>query len=281
MKKKLSVVLLATTMLPMPIMAEEQASQSTDPSVIAADDHIVITMNTAAQRRRRRRRPPRRGGDYKVIEVKNGGTLTGTVILKGDKPADETIQIVKDHEVCNHRKTNRPRIKTDEKNRVAEAILFLADIKEGKTIPKPDTKPVIDQKNCTFVPHVQVLMEDQPFDIVNSDPVAHNAKCDQNMLTLFNPLQPMQGMKSEFTIKRPGLAAITCSVHNWMKAYAYVLWHPYHAVTGDDGSFTITDVPPGEYTLVTWQEHLGESETTVTVEPGKTTTINIELEQDN
>jgi Carboxypeptidase regulatory-like domain len=249
---------------------------TTGNAIVEATGDTTPAMNAP---RRRRNRPKRRGGAYKEIEVANGGTIQGVVIYNGEVPDPQPIQIVKDHETCGNRATTRERIKLDVGKHVAEAVVFLGDIKAGKPIPTEADKPVINQHHCTFEPHVQVVIKRHPFEVVNSDPVAHNAKCDQNMMTLFNPLQPKQGMRSEFSIKRPGLANVSCSVHNWMRAYIYVLWHPYYAITSQDGAFTLTDVPPGQYELVVWQEHLGERTMSVSVEPNKTTTIEFELKQ--
>jgi hypothetical protein len=41
--------------------------------------------------------------------------------------------------------------------------------------------------------------------------------------------------------------------------------HPFFAVTGDDGSFTIKGLPPGTYTIETWHEKFGTLELQVTV----------------
>jgi hypothetical protein len=246
----------------------------------AADQHVVrdsdttVAVNTQS---RRRRRPKRRGGKYQAVSVENSGTIEGRVIYRGSVPEPQPIQIVKDHETCGLRDTVRPRVKVSENGAVEDVVVFLGDIKAGKPIPKPADTPIISQAHCTFVPHVQVLVKGQPFVIVNNDPVAHNAQCVQHMVTVFNTLQPRRGLRSEFTLKRPGLATISCAVHNWMRAYAYVLWHPYYAVTGSDGSFKLTDVPPGEYELVAWQEHLGERAIKVIVEGGKTTEVEFEL----
>ncbi len=35
-----------------------------------------------------------------------------------------------------------------------------------------------------------------------------------------------------------------------MLGWIYVVDNPYYALTGTDGKFSITDVPPGEYSLV-------------------------------
>jgi hypothetical protein len=56
-----------------------------------------------------------------------------------------------------------------------------------------------------------------------------------------------------------------------------VLPNPYYAKTGNDGNFTITNIPPGEYTLKTWHEKNRPYQQKVTVEAGKTAEINIKL----
>ena len=44
---------------------------------------------------------------------------------------------------------------------------------------------------------------------------------------------------------------VKCNVHPWMRAYIGVVGHPFFAVTGDDGTFTIKGLPPGTYTIET------------------------------
>jgi hypothetical protein len=50
-----------------------------------------------------------------------------------------------------------------------------------------------------------------------------------------------------------------------MNSYAGVVSHPFFAVTGADGSFTIDGVPPGSYVVEVWHEQLGTKEMNVTV----------------
>ena len=53
---------------------------------------------------------------------------------------------------------------------------------------------------------------------------------------------------------------VKCNIHPWMKAYVGVVSHPYFAVTGDDGSFELKDLPPGDYTIQVWHEKYGTQE---------------------
>jgi hypothetical protein len=61
------------------------------------------------------------------------------------------------------------------------------------------------------------------------------------------------------------MVAIKCDVHPWMNGYAGVLPHPFFAVSGADGSYTIKGLPPGDYTVEAWHEKLGTQTSKVTV----------------
>ena len=76
-------------------------------------------------------------------------------------------------------------------------------------------------------------------------------------LTVFNVALPNKGQRIERPLKKAGLVRVECDAHGWMLAWIYVAENPYYAVTSKDGRFTITDVPPGSYTLVAWQEYTG------------------------
>jgi hypothetical protein len=68
------------------------------------------------------------------------------------------------------------------------------------------------------------------------------------------------------------MVPVHCNVHNWMQAYIGVVSNPYYAVTGEDGSFAIKGVPPGDYTLSVWTATFGVQERQVSVHAGQTAT---------
>ncbi len=69
------------------------------------------------------------------------------------------------------------------------------------------------------------------------------------------------------------LFPVTCSVHPWMRSYIGVSPHPFFAVTGDDGSFTLKGVPPGTYTIEAVHEKYGRKEGRLTLAPNGNATL--------
>jgi hypothetical protein len=65
---------------------------------------------------------------------------------------------------------------------------------------------------------------------------------------------------------------LECNVHGWMNAFIGVLPHPFFSVTGADGSFKISGLPPGTYTIEAWHEKYGVQTATVTVAGSETKT---------
>lgn len=257
---------------PLAVRADQAA-----PPVEASDSSQVAIAETNFEYQSTSSRRSRRPTSYKVVEVKVGGTITGTVTYKGRMPAPRKIQIVKDHESCGKHPTEVPLMTADSAGHVAQAVAYLADIKEGKDFPEPEAKPRIDQNTCEFHPHIQVVRAKEEVEILNSDPVAHNINASQRIYTLFNILQPQQGMKAVQKFTKPGVVNLKCNVHDWMQGYVHVALHPYYQLTGADGAFRLENVPPGKYELAVWQEYLGEQTFPVEVKAGETSDVQIVL----
>jgi len=66
---------------------------------------------------------------------------------------------------------------------------------------------------------------------------------------------------------------VRCNIHPWMEAYIGVVSNPYYAVTSDDASFLIKNVPPGTYTLSVWTATFGTQERSVTVRAGESASV--------
>jgi len=134
-------------------------------------------------------------------------------------------------------------------------------VKEGAgSYPAPASPVLLDQKGCMYYPHVFGIQVGQALQIQNSDSTLHNVHSMATVNDGFNVGQPTQGMKSEKKFTKPEvMVKFKCDVHSWMHCFVGVLTHPFYNVTGADGSFKISGLPAGSYTLVAWQEKYGES----------------------
>ncbi len=135
----------------------------------------------------------------------------------------------------------------------------------------PAEPVIIDQVGCTYVPHVLGAMKKQTIQIRNSDATLHNIHAQPKTNKEFNLAMPEKDSKRDVEFKKEEDAIhIKCDVHPWMSAYCFSMGHPFYAVTGADGSFSINlgELPDGEYGIKLWQETLGSQEGKVTVKDG-------------
>ncbi len=147
-------------------------------------------------------------------------------------------------------------------------FVYLKTAPAGQTYTPPRTPAVLDQVGCAYHPRILGMMAKQPLLIRNSDDTLHNVHALPTKSKEFNIGQPNRGMESTRTFSTPEvMVKFKCDVHPWMAAYVGVLDHPFFAVTGDDGTFALPELPPGTYTVVAWHESLGTREQTVTA-PG-------------
>ncbi len=212
---------------------------------------------------------------YQEGEVSNGGTITGKVIYNG-AVKKRTVLPTKDKNVCG-KSRKVPLVLVGDGGAVQDAVVYLKGVTQGKPWPEMTKKrPVLDQKDCIFKPHVQVARRGK-IDILNSDPVLHNTHGYYGKRTAFNVGMPEKGVKVTKVLKRPGTVKVDCDAHGWMLAWVQVVDNPYFFQTGADGTFSIDDVPPGDYNLVVWQESLGETEYPVAVTANKATELTADL----
>ena len=215
---------------------------------------------------------------YSEVDVTDGATITGKVSFDGVVPADavENIKITKNNDVCGD--GEREVVWVDVKDGALRgAFVFIDKIKEGKKWQAPESGSyLIDQKGCRFRPWAQVI-KPGPITIRNSDTaVLHNINARELIgvekgrivkKTLFNFGQPDPGdINDKIKPRRSPYIGINCEAHNFMFGFILAPTHPYAAVVGEDGSFSIDNLPPGKYTLKAWHPRFGIKKSKITVE---------------
>jgi hypothetical protein len=211
---------------------------------------------------------------YEEAPVDDGGTIKGKVVYNGPVPT-RTILPTKDQEVCGEMR-EEPEVIVGSDGAVRDSVVYLDGVEQGKAWPAEAKEPVLDNKDCRFQPNVQAMASGK-LGVHNSDPMLHNTHGFYGRRTAFNIALPNQGQTIDVDLPRSGQVRIECDAHGWMLGWVYVVDNPYYAVTGENGTFEIAEVPPGEYTLVANQAYTGPVEVEVTVEAGKTVEVPVEL----
>jgi plastocyanin len=166
---------------------------------------------------------------------------------------------------------------TDASGDLQNVIVFISDGLGSQTFQPPSQPVVLDQKGCLYQPRVLAIQANQPMEVVNEDPTSHNIHPTPANNREWNKSEP-PGAKAEATFAREEIAIpVKCNIHPWMRGYVAVFKHPFFAVTGKDGSFDLSNLPPGTYTIKAWHEKLGTSTQTITIGANETKAIDFVL----
>ena len=121
----------------------------------------------------------------------------------------------------------------------------------------PVTQTIV-QKNKRFTPHITLVPTGSAVDFPNYDPIFHNAFSNVAGQPFDTGLYPPGGTR-RVRFQRSGVVRVFCNIHSTMSAVIVVVNSPYRALTDRAGSFRITGVPPGDYTLHVWHERADDS----------------------
>ncbi len=215
---------------------------------------------------------------YTVVEVQDGGSITGSVRFSGAVPAPRMVRVTDDFDACGAT-VEVSELEVGSGGGLANAVVSLVDVTSGAAVSTSLSPPVLNQRGCRFEPHVILAEVGQTVEILNSDPVTHNVHTVAFDNRTFNRTQPPSLEKIEASFEATEKVMAKCDIHGWMTAWIVVVDHPYHDITSEDGTFTIDNVPPGTYTLEIWHEALGSTRETVTVSGGETTDVRVALAQ--
>jgi len=195
--------------------------------------------------------------------------VTGKANFKGKAPKAESVRMDADP-VCKKAHATPVQkfdIVVNGNGTLDNVFVFVKEGVKKEAIPAAKPGPLtFDQNGCMYTPHVFGMQVNQPLKIINSDPTLHNIHAMPKTNAAFNLGMATKGQTIEKTFTKPEtMVRIKCDVHGWMNAYVGVLDHPWFATTDNTGSFTITDLPPGDYTLEAWHEKLGTQTAKITV----------------
>jgi len=199
------------------------------------------------------------------------GTVQGTVIFEGEAP--DNAQLVRDSDpYC----AKTPRLADDvvvTKGKLKDVVVRVKNAPASSVRPKGPV--LLDQKECMYAPRVVTVAPGQRLAVRNSDGTFHNVNGSIRGKLLWN--KPQAAKDPDLTLDQTARAGdvidVVCNVHPWMHAYAVVVDHPFVAITGTDGKFTISGLPPGKYTLEAWHPTLGTRTLDIRIGTGAKATV--------
>jgi plastocyanin len=204
--------------------------------------------------------------------IAGNGIIRGEVKFIGIAPEMKPITTT---EACC--KTDPPlaeeNIVVNSNNTLRNVFVYLQDAPPSDGAAQPAV--LLDQVHCKYIPHAIALQVGQTLRIRSSDPTMHNVHLMSEKNPAKNLAMVQAGQENPLKFDYAEIIHAKCDVHPWMSAWVGVFDNPYFAITADDGSFEIKNIPPGTYKLIAWHEMYGRQEKTVTVADDKPADMNI------
>jgi hypothetical protein len=205
-------------------------------------------------------------GPTKYAKDGKEGIVRGTVNFNGTAPTPIRIDMSEDGACVRKNPTATAENVVVHNGRLANVLVYVRDgtIANGKKISDyyfdaPGTPAILDRNGCHYQPRVLGLRVNQILSIKNTDPTTHNFHPTPKVNLEWNWTQRNNSPDIVKTFTRAEVVIpVKCNVHHWMRAWIGVFNHPFFGVSGEDGSFQIEGLPPGEYTIVAWHEGFGE-----------------------
>ncbi len=187
------------------------------------------------------------------IRVAEAGTIKGSVKFSGTAPQMQMLKRSADP-FCGKTPMKDETVVVNPNGTLKNVAVRVKGPVAGGAASSPTV--LIDQSNCMYRPRIVALGPGQKLQVRNSDPVLHNVHCYKETQTCFNRAQ-MKGSKDIEQELGAGIYKLKCDIHPWMTSYVIANENPFVAVTGDNGEFTLANLPAGTYTVEAWHEKYG------------------------
>lgn len=208
------------------------------------------------------------------VDAAVAATIEGSVKFTGTKPVMRPVSMDATP-ACARQHGDKPvlseEVVVNDNGTLRNVFVYVKAGLPAQRWAVPKEMVTVDQVGCVYKPHVVGVMVDQQLQFLNSDPTSHNIHPMPRINAESNESQPAKGEPKLKSFSKPEvMILVKCNLHPWMRVYVGVVAHPFFGVTGEDGSFSLKGLPPGEYTLEAWHERYGVKEVKVKVGPKET-----------
>lgn len=217
---------------------------------------------------------------YDVTSVSNGASVSGKISFTGKKAlAPKVFKVEKTPEVCGKEDRVLEEMRIDASGGLADVVVVIKGVKKGKGYatevaiegPPPGKNTstgsggkvfpgtTIKPKGCIFGAFTSVVAQGTSMHFKNMDPVKHSphgyavkGRVRKGMYNLDLEGDGTLEIPVKFKKKKLKVMKLECDQHNHMQNWFYKVENPYYAISAADGTFSIGDVPAGDYQLIAW-----------------------------
>ena len=203
-----------------------------------------------------------------------GGTISGKVTYEGTPAKMKPIDMSKEPSCAKMYATSllNETVVTGSGSSLENVVVYISAGAPDEAAPA--TAAVLTQKGCHYIPHMLAFQVNQELKIQNEDQTSHNIHPLPKLNREWNKSQPPGTPAISEKYDKAEFIPVKCNVHPWMHGTFAVLKNSHYAVTGDGGSFTLANLPPGKYTVSAYHESYGDQSQEVTITGSETKTVN-------
>jgi hypothetical protein len=239
------------------------AASSTVGSTVESPGEVIIAPASAA---------------YTVAPVAAPATVSGTVTFKAALAATPPVSSGADSSSCGTTVVEDAGVAA---GGAAGVVVWLEGVRSGKALGL-ERRLELESTNCKLTPRMQAAVTGSAVNILGHDQFRQHLRFVAGGETAPRATILLGGgeqvIPTELPFKTAGMVAVRDAGHAWTHAWLAVFDHPYYAITGVGGAFTIDGVPPGKYTLKAWHDRAAVASQSVDVGANGAVKVTIELE---
>ena len=182
--------------------------------------------------------------------INYGTAIHGTVRLRGSAPPETTFDPAGSCNAEAGQTLSTRFFVIDPKGGLADTLVFLSSFSSKPFVLLPSVTNQIVFTNCQLEPYINVWTFNQAVSVAETSGLGHTLRIKNTYGQTREVRDISAGENLPLDLKlTPDFMTMTCDLHPWELSFAAVLIHPFFTVTDAHGEFTITNVPPGKYTV--------------------------------